>query len=177
MRVGAIIVVAIIVVALAQVVYSVVVFFVFSGPEAMSTRGQFGDLFGAINAFFTGLAFAGVVVTLFLQRRELEETTTLSIIATLVDAYTNRIDTIEQGKFRGDLWAADNVIKDKIESWDEELAERREALREVDRARELQERVLEDCTRVLEGYDRAKEDLESANERAQDALQLIKDAL
>jgi hypothetical protein len=121
--VGPIIVGAIIVVALAQVVYAVVVFFVFSGPEAMSDRGQFGDLFGAVNAFFTGLAFAGVVVTLFLQRRELEETTTLSIIATLVDAYTNRISTMEQGTFRGRLWAADNVIKDKIKSWDEELAE------------------------------------------------------
>jgi len=50
------------------------------------------------------------------------------------------------------------------------LAERREALREVDRARELQERV-------LEGYDRAKEDLEHAEERTQNALRLIEDAL
>jgi hypothetical protein len=72
MRVGAIIVGAIIVVAFAQVVYAVVVFFVFSGPEAMSTRGQFGDLFGAVTAFFTGLAFAGVIYTVYLQTEELE---------------------------------------------------------------------------------------------------------
>jgi hypothetical protein len=50
------------------------------------------------------------------------------------------------------------------------LAERRVALREVDRARELQERV-------LEGYDRAKEDLERAEERTHNALRLIEDAL
>jgi hypothetical protein len=50
------------------------------------------------------------------------------------------------------------------------LAERREALREVDCARELQERVLED-------YDQANEDLERAKERTQNALRLIKDAL
>jgi len=50
------------------------------------------------------------------------------------------------------------------------LAERRGALRELDRARELQERV-------LEGYDRAKEDLERADERTQNALRLLKDAL
>jgi len=50
------------------------------------------------------------------------------------------------------------------------LAERREALREVDRVRELQERA-------LEGYDRAKEDLERADERTQNALRLIEDAL
>lgn len=57
------------------------------------------------------------------------------------------------------------------------LAEQRVTLREVDHARELQERVLEDYNRVLEGYDRAKEGLERAEERTQNALRLIKDAL
>lgn len=37
----------------------------------MATRGQFGDIFGGINALFTGLAFAGVIYTVLLQRREL----------------------------------------------------------------------------------------------------------
>ena len=35
-------------------------------------RGQFGDMFGAANALFSGLAFAGLIITLILQRRELE---------------------------------------------------------------------------------------------------------
>jgi hypothetical protein len=35
-------------------------------------QGQFGDLFGSINALFSGLAFAGVVVAIFLQRHELK---------------------------------------------------------------------------------------------------------
>lgn len=34
-------------------------------------RGQFGDLFGAVNALFSGLAFAGLIFTIHLQRREL----------------------------------------------------------------------------------------------------------
>ena len=34
--------------------------------------GLFGDMFGGINALFSGLAFAGVLVAIFLQRRELE---------------------------------------------------------------------------------------------------------
>lgn len=42
-------------------------------------RGQFGDLFGAVNSLFSGLAFAGVVVALLLQnhglRLQLAETT------------------------------------------------------------------------------------------------------
>lgn len=35
------------------------------------TRGVFGDKFGAVNALFSGLAFAGLILTLFLQREEL----------------------------------------------------------------------------------------------------------
>jgi hypothetical protein len=35
-------------------------------------RGQAGDLFGSINALFSGLAFTGVIVAILLQREELE---------------------------------------------------------------------------------------------------------
>jgi len=38
----------------------------------MEKRGQHGDSFGAVNALFTGLAFAGVIMTILLQRRELQ---------------------------------------------------------------------------------------------------------
>ena len=38
----------------------------------MSERGTLGDMFGAINALFSGLAFAGVIYTILLQRKELE---------------------------------------------------------------------------------------------------------
>ncbi len=35
-------------------------------------RGMFGDMFGAVNALFSGLAFAGIIYAIFLQHRELE---------------------------------------------------------------------------------------------------------
>ena len=35
-------------------------------------RGTFGDMFGAINALFSGLAFAGVIYAILLQRKELK---------------------------------------------------------------------------------------------------------
>ena len=35
-------------------------------------KGQFGDMFGAVNALFTGLAFSGVIVTIILQSKELK---------------------------------------------------------------------------------------------------------
>lgn len=38
---------------------------------SMLDRSYFGDLFGGINTFFSGLAFAGVIYTIFLQKEEL----------------------------------------------------------------------------------------------------------
>jgi hypothetical protein len=43
---------------------------VFCGISDSSKRGQFGDAFGAINALFTGLAFAGVAYSLYMQQQE-----------------------------------------------------------------------------------------------------------
>ena len=40
----------------------------FDNPEK---QGQFGDQFGAVNALFSGLAFAGLIFTIILQKKEL----------------------------------------------------------------------------------------------------------
>jgi hypothetical protein len=41
---------------------------IFAKPDQ---RGQFGDMFGAVNSLFSALAFAGVIYTILLQRQEL----------------------------------------------------------------------------------------------------------
>lgn len=35
-------------------------------------RGTFGDMFGSVNALFSGLALAGIILTILLQRKELK---------------------------------------------------------------------------------------------------------
>lgn len=39
--------------------------------QEQAARGQFGDMFGAANALFSGLAFACLIYTVHLQRKEL----------------------------------------------------------------------------------------------------------
>ena len=41
-------------------------------PFSLQDKGAFGDLFGSLNALFSGLAFAGLIYTIYLQRQELE---------------------------------------------------------------------------------------------------------
>ncbi len=38
----------------------------------LAERGQFGDMFGAVNALFSGLALAGVIFAIHLQKKELK---------------------------------------------------------------------------------------------------------
>lgn len=38
---------------------------------SMDERAKFGDMFGAVNALFSALALAGVIYTIFLQKKEL----------------------------------------------------------------------------------------------------------
>jgi hypothetical protein len=40
--------------------------------NSWTERGQIGDMFGLANSLFSGLAFAGVIFAILLQRRELE---------------------------------------------------------------------------------------------------------
>lgn len=55
-------------------------FFYLWTPECISTvdrhsmMGTFGDKFGAINSLFSGLALAGIIISIILQRQELKET-------------------------------------------------------------------------------------------------------
>lgn len=39
--------------------------------KSLPSQGQFGDMFGAVNSLFSGLAFAGVIYTIYLQKKEL----------------------------------------------------------------------------------------------------------
>lgn len=47
-------------------------FFICKYIEDIDERGMFGDMFGAVNALFSGLAFAGLIVTLLYQKEELK---------------------------------------------------------------------------------------------------------
>ena len=40
--------------------------------DCSTERGTFGDMFGAVNALFSGLAFAGLIVTILYQKEELK---------------------------------------------------------------------------------------------------------
>lgn len=44
-------------------------YIIFNNIGTWEHRGQFGDLFGAVNALFSGLAFAGLIITIRQQHK------------------------------------------------------------------------------------------------------------
>lgn len=65
--------------------------------KAPDNAGEFGDMFGVINALFSGLAFAGIIVAILMQRSELImqrkelESTRAELRATRLISGTNSI--------------------------------------------------------------------------------------
>ena len=53
-------------------IYLIYTFLMMLTPIDMATRGQIGDMFGGINALFSGGALAGVVYAIFLQKKDLD---------------------------------------------------------------------------------------------------------
>jgi ABC-type multidrug transport system fused ATPase/permease subunit len=81
-------------VPIVQLLFAVVIWLAIPDPQS---RGLFGDMFGAVNALFSGLAFAGIVFTLFQQRKQNaisaaanERAARLSAMSVLVTAYSER---------------------------------------------------------------------------------------
>lgn len=58
-----------IVVITLQLILGIAIYF---SMQDWTTRASFGDMFGAVNTLFSGLAFAGVIYAIFLQGKELE---------------------------------------------------------------------------------------------------------
>lgn len=54
--------------------YPALLIYYFSGSSTVEFRAQFGDSYGALNTLFSGLAFTGIIVSIFLQSKELKAT-------------------------------------------------------------------------------------------------------
>ena len=68
--------------------------------DSWEHRGQFGDIFGAINALFSALAFAGVVYTIYLQQTQMERTSRETQKAMHASAFMVAYDILQTDELR-----------------------------------------------------------------------------
>lgn len=100
-------------------------------------RGQFGDMLGAINSLFSGLAFAGVIFTIYLQRQELAlQRKELELTRTQLARSANAQERSEQALSRQvealDRTARLNALSSIIEHFKVKMEQERAASKIID---------------------------------------------
>jgi len=79
-------------------------------------RGSFGDKFGAVNALFSGLAFAGILVALRLQSKELKDTR--EVLKDQKVQLENQYLVLEKQKFEHSFFQLLNLLQQLVNSMD-----------------------------------------------------------
>lgn len=80
------------------------------------TRGVFGDKFGAINSIFSGLAFAGIIFTILLQRKELS--LQRDELKSTRDVFEKQNEMLSQEKFENTFFQLLNLYSSIVNSLD-----------------------------------------------------------
>jgi len=85
-------------------------------------KGQLGDMFGSVNALFSGLAFAGIIYTILLQHKELglqrkELELTRSELTRTADAAQQQTIYFNQQQNREDLYRIILKINKALDYW------------------------------------------------------------
>lgn len=75
-------------------------------------RGIFGDMFGAVNAVFSGLAFAGIIISLYLQRIDLKNQ--FEEIQQTNKEFKIQNDTLQVQKFENQYYKMIDLHRDNV---------------------------------------------------------------
>ena len=95
--------------SIATIIIWALTFILFATNWDKDERGTFGDMFGAVNALFSGLAFAGLIVTLIMQHEELslqreELAQTNDELAAQREEFTAQTKTMKIQRFENTLF-------------------------------------------------------------------------
>lgn len=111
-------------------------------PAEIALRGQLGDSFGVLNSLFSGLGFAGVVITILIQQAQIKS------------QEQERVDEVNERRSLFNLNAAIDATEQArilLANWDNDRRTWIEAGRLLGHAKVLGEGVTIDChQRVLE---------------------------
>ena len=84
-------------------------------------RGTYGDMFGPVNALFSGLAFAGLIITLVMQHEELglqrkELVQTNKELAAQREQFTAQTKTMQNQRFENTLYNLLSLLQGNVKN-------------------------------------------------------------
>lgn len=132
--------------------------FIIYGLDSWGDRGTFGDLFGAINALFSGLAFAGLIYTIFLQREEIGQNreeiaqNRLELQKSVKAQQKSQAALKEQVK-QTHLTAKINAMNTLIGYYNSEITNKNSSKAIIDKAKEKRKAIIEQIDSLIDGLD------------------------
>lgn len=150
-----------------KLIVSVIVLWAFSGwmiiffLDEWADRGTFGDLFGAVNALFSGLAFAALLYTIVLQRDEIRQNREeivlnrkeLSKAAKLQQkAQQVLIQQVEQTH----LSAKMNAMRTLVDYYNNQIANPKSNEEIIERAKQKRKQIIIQIDELIDGLDNSE---------------------
>ncbi|MGA0435503.1 MAG: hypothetical protein ACO3MV_07530 [Flavobacteriales bacterium] len=121
------------------------------GFEDWTERGTFGDLFGGVNALFSGLAFAGLIYTIVLQRKEIEANREEIKKANKAQRHTQRVldGQLEQMQRTTRLTALNSLM----DYFNQQITDPASSEEKVAKAREKRRETVSEIDRIINRFD------------------------
>lgn len=128
-----------------------------------SDRGTFGDLFGAVNALFSGLAFAALIYTIILQRDEIK--------ANREEIVLNRKELAKGSKLQQKaqqvlmeqvaqthLSAKMNAMRTLVDYYNNQIANPKSLPETIEKAKEKRKKIIHLIDELIDGLDDSEVD-------------------
>lgn len=142
-----------IIIMLLWILNAVIIYFI---GETWQERGTMGDMFGASNALFSGLAFAGLLYTIFLQREDIKNQRediklNRASLAKSVELQAASEKALQAQVEQMHLTAKLNAMNTVINYYNYQIADPHAAPEKVEKARNKRREIIKQIDELIEG--------------------------
>ncbi|MCH9660098.1 MAG: hypothetical protein K0U54_04215 [Bacteroidetes bacterium] len=129
--------------------------------DSWSDRGTFGDLFGAVNALFSGLAFAALIYTIVLQRDEIKQNREEIVLNRKELAKGSKLqqkaqELLTQQVAQTHLSAKMNAMRTLVDYYNNQIANPKNTEETIDRAKLKRKEIIIQIDQLIDGLDNSE---------------------
>ena len=123
-----------------------------------TVRGTMGDMFGAVNALYSGLAFAALIYTIVLQRNEIslnreEIVNNRKELSKSVKTQKDSLETLRQQVKQTHLSAKINAMNTMISYYNSQINDVNNSAEVIDKAKLKRKNVIRTIDDLIDGLD------------------------
>jgi hypothetical protein len=123
-----------------------------------SNRGTFGDLFGAVNALFSGLAFAALIYTIILQREEIRQNREEIVLNRKELVKASKLQqkaqiVLSQQVEQTHLSAKMNAMRTIVEYYNNQITNSKSTEETIEKAKQKRKQIIIQIDELIDGLD------------------------